>query len=68
MPSRKHEWKTVEVDYDGMYGPSGPSIVDWLYKLEGEGWEIVTVFNKYSDRPTILARRPFVPAVMREPE
>lgn len=63
----KHEWRTVTVHIpDYGYGQENvPTLTDWLYKLESEGWEIVTVFNSAYGTPTILCRKDFVPAPMR---
>lgn len=68
---KKHEWRTVTLEQSGYYGRPGPSLIDWLYKLEGEGWEIFSVFYEpgVSDcgeyGATILCRKEFVPAEIR---
>lgn len=68
---QKHDWRTVTVSLPGMYSEGGPTVVEWCYKLENEGWEIAGVFPSIggdpyeANGPTILCRRPFIPATIR---
>lgn len=63
---QKHEWRIQSVNIYGDYGyVEGPTLIQWLYKLESEGWEVFSVCKAYEGSITIVCRKPFVPAEIR---
>lgn len=64
-PNKRHEWRTVTVRQQNEYCDSSlPDVCEALYMIEGEGWEIVSVYTRYKSA-VILCRKPFVAAAMR---